>query len=288
MKTVLITGGNGQLATCIKDLSESITDTRFIYADLPEFDICDKEFVIDFFTKNNIDYCVNCAAYTAVDKAEEDIETAHNVNVVGVQNIAEACKINNTTFIHLSTDFVFDGTETAPYKEANSTSPISIYGSTKLESETTLQQTLSQHFILRTSWLYSEHGNNFMKTMIRLGNERDELSVIDDQIGTPTYAKDLAEVILKIIERESQNYGLYHYSNDGAVSWFDFAKEIFLQEKIPVDLKPIPTTEYPTPAKRPKYSVLDKSKIIETFQIEIPDWKTSLKTALINFSRLDT
>lgn len=287
MKTVLVTGGNGQLATCIKDLSNSIEGFQFLYADLPEFDICNKEFTIDFFTKNNIDYCVNCAAYTAVDKAEDDIKTAHNVNVVGVQNLAEACKINNTTFVHISTDFIFDGSATNPYKETDSTNPISVYGSTKLESETTLQQTLAQHFIIRTSWLYSEHGNNFMKTMIRFGNERDELSVINDQIGTPTYAKDLAEIVLKIIESESRDYGLYHYSNDGAVSWFDFAKEIFLQENISIDLKPIPTSDYPTPAKRPKYSVLDKSKIVKTFQIEIPDWKTSLKTALINYSRLN-
>lgn len=286
MKTVLVIGGNGQLATCIKDVSASITGTRFIYADLPEFDICNQEFVLDYFTKNNIDYCVNCAAYTAVDKAEEDFETAHKVNVIGVQNLAIACKINNTKFIHLSTDFVFNGTATIPYKETDSTNPISVYGSTKLESETVLKQTLSHYFIIRTSWLYSEHGNNFMKTMIRLGNEKDELSVINDQIGTPTYAKDLATIILKIIKSESQNYGLYHYSNDGAVSWFDFAKEIFRQENISIKLKPIPTTSYPTPAKRPKYSVLDKSKIIETFQIEISDWKESLKTALAKFNGL--
>lgn len=287
MRTVLVTGGNGQLATCIKDISGSITETQFIYADLPEFNICNKEFVNDFFTKNNIDYCVNCAAYTAVDKAEEDIQTAHKVNVDGVQNLAEACKINNTVFIQISTDFVFDGEATNPYLEIDTTNPISIYGSTKLESETILEQTLSQHFTIRTSWLYSEHGNNFMKTMIRLGSEKDQLSVINDQIGTPTYATDLAEVILKIIESERQDYGLYHYSNDGAVSWFDFAKEIFLQENITIDLKPIPTTSYPTPAKRPKYSVLDKTKIIETFQVKISNWKDSLKKALLKYKDID-
>ena len=280
IKNILVIGGNGQLASCIKDLQPSISNANFIFKDLPEFDILNKDLVFSIFSNSEIDYCINCAAYTAVDKAEEDVEMAHKVNVTGVQNLAEGCKTNNTTFIHISTDFVFDGFAKKPYIETDVTNPISVYGSTKLESEEVVKKTLQNYFIIRTSWLYSEHGNNFMKTMIRLGNEREQLGVINDQIGTPTYAKDLAQVLLNIIDAESKNYGLYHYSNDGSVSWFDFAKEIFKQESIRVDLKPIPTTAYPSPAKRPKYSVLDKAKITITLDVEIYNWKASLKQAL--------
>lgn len=280
MTTILITGGNGQLASCFKEITKNLKDTNFIYKDLPEFDILNIELISSFFLENNIDYCINCAAYTAVDKAETETEIAFNVNVKGTQNLAEACLANNSSLIHISTDFVFSGNKQDLYLETDSPDPISVYGSTKQKGEEAVESIMEKYFILRTSWLYSEYGANFMKTMIRLGNDREELNVINDQIGTPTYAKDLAYVILKIIETRSQDYGLYHYSNEGAVSWFDFAKEIFFQEKIEINLKPIPTSEYPTPAKRPTFSVLDKTKIRETFAIEIPFWKDSLKEAL--------
>lgn len=280
MKTVLVTGGNGQLATCIKDISDSLNDTKFIYTDLPEFDIVNKEIVFSLFAENNIDYCINCAGYTAVDRAESDMETAHNVNVIGVQNLAESCKDNNVVLIHISTDFVFDGEQTVAYDETDETNPLSVYGRTKLVGEEVLQVIFNNYFIIRTSWLYSEYGNNFMKTMMRLGKERDELSIVSDQIGTPTYAKDLAKTILKFIETNNMDYGTYHYSNKGKTTWYGFAKTIFEEANISINLKPTKTSAYPTPAKRPLYSVLDKSKIQEVLNIEIPYWKESLKIAL--------
>lgn len=286
MKTVLITGGNGQLAKCIKDVIPKDGKTQFIFADLDDLDITKKDEVVSFFSKFNIDYCINCAAYTAVDFAETNKENAREINVEGVNNLAIACKSQNTLFIQISTDFVFDGEKKGFYLEDDNTNPLSVYGQTKLDGEKTLQNSLKEYFIIRTSWLYSEYGNNFMKTMIKLGNEKEELSVVNDQIGTPTYAKNLAEVILKIIETQSQAFGTYHYSNSGIVSWFDFAKEIFHQEKIKIKLNPIPTSSYPTPAKRPKYSVLDKHKIKETFNLEIPFWKKSLTQALSAYHRM--
>ena len=285
MKTVLVTGGNGQLAKCIKDVIRKDGKTQFIFTDLDDLDITNQLEVQTYFDKNKIDYCINCAAYTAVDFAETNKENAREINVEGVNNLAIACKSQNTLFIQISTDFVFDGEKNEFYLEGDETNPLSVYGQTKLDGEKTLQNILKNHFIIRTSWLYSEYGNNFMKTMLKLGNEREELSIVNDQIGTPTYAKDLARVVLKIIETQSQAFGTYHYSNEGIVSWFDFAKEIFHQEKIKIKLNPIPTSAYPTPAKRPKYSVLDKDKIKETFNIEIPFWKKSLTHALDSYRK---
>lgn len=286
MKTVLVTGGNGQLAKCIKDVIHKDGKTQFIFAGLDDLDITNQLEVQTYFDKNKIDYCINCAAYTAVDLAENNKELARKINVEGVNNLAIACKSQNTIFIQISTDFVFDGEKNGFYLEGDETNPLSVYGQTKLDGEKTLKNSLKEHFIIRTSWLYSEYGNNFMKTMVKLGNEREELSVVNDQIGTPTYAKDLARIVLKIIESESQAFGTYHYSNEGIVSWFDFAKEIFHQEKIKIKLNPIPTSSYPTPAKRPKYSVLDKHKIRETFNLEIPFWKKSLTQALSAYHRM--
>jgi len=286
MKNILVTGGNGQLAHCIKDLDSNIEGYNFIYKDLPEFDITNLDLVITFFKETKIDYCINCAAYTAVDKAESDQETAHKVNVTGVQNLVLGCEINNTKAIHISTDFVFSGNKTELYKESDNADPISVYGSTKLAGEKALIDSKIKYFILRTSWLYSEHGHNFMKTMIRLGNEREDLGVVHDQIGTPTYAKDLVEVVFDIIKNNNDNYGLYHYSNEGVASWYDFANEIFKQEKIQVNLKPIPSEDFLTPAERPKNSVLDKSKIRTQLNIEIPHWKDSLKQALSAYHKL--
>ena len=286
MKNILVTGGNGQLAQCIKDLESNIEGFNFIYKDLPEFDITNLELVVSFFKESRIDYCINCAAYTAVDKAESEKETAHKVNVIGVQNLILGCEVKDTKFIHISTDFVFSGNKTELYKETDTADPISVYGSTKLKGEQAIMNSNVKHFILRTSWLYSEHGNNFMKTMIRLGNERESLGVVHDQIGTPTYAKDLVEVVFDLIQNNSDNYGLFHYSNEGIGSWYDFANEIFKLENIHIDLKPIPSEDFLTDAERPKYSVLDKSKIKTQLNVEIPNWKDSLKQALAAYHKL--
>ncbi|WP_445730712.1 dTDP-4-dehydrorhamnose reductase [Mariniflexile sp.] len=279
MTTILVTGSNGQLGICLKDIAEN--DLNILYTDYQELDICDLNKVTQFFQSHSkIDYCINCAAYTAVDKAEEDYDKAYQINAMGAKNLALACKSKHTTLIHVSTDFVFDGLKTEAYSETDETKPVNVYGKTKLKGEIEIKQILKTHFILRTSWLYSEHGNNFMKTMLRLSKDRNKISVVSDQIGTPTYAGDLAKVIFHIINIESQNYGLYHYSNLGEISWFDFAKAIFKESKIDVELLPIKTKDYPTLAKRPVYSVLDKSKIIKTFNVEIPYWKNSLKKSL--------
>jgi len=282
MTKVLVTGGNGQLATCIKDVVSSHPEIIFIYTDYKELDICDLNSVEAYFKQTgDISYCINCAAYTAVDKAEEDKEKAYQINADGAKNLAIACKNNNTVLIHVSTDFVFEGNENVPYIETDITEPISVYGNSKLKGEQEIEHVLDNYFIFRTSWLYSEHGNNFMKTMLRLSESRKELSVVGDQIGTPTYAGDLAKVIVSVITTKSNNYGLYHYSNDGAISWFDFAQEIFKLSNISINLTSISTEEYPTLAARPKYSVLDKNKIKNTFKLEIPNWKDSLKNVLL-------
>lgn len=283
MINVLVTGASGQLAKCIKDVELLYPNLNFIYTDYLELNICNSNQVNIFFTENNpINYCINCAAYTDVDKAEIEEQKAFDANTNGVKNLAEACKINNSILIHISTDFVFDGNNTRAYSEEDLTNPISIYGKSKLMAEQEIKQILDNHYILRTSWLYSEHGNNFMKTMLRLSQERDELNVVSNQIGTPTYAKDLSRVILNIINNNNKNYGTYNYSNEGITSWYEFAKTIFKFSDIKIKLYPIKSEDYPTLAKRPKYSVLDKSKIKKTLNIKIPFWKDSLKKAILN------
>ena len=262
MKNVLVTGGDGQLALCIKDAGSQYSDLNFVFANADKLDITNQIEVSDYFKKHTVDYCINCAAYTAVDKAESEPELAKQVNEVGVKNLVESCEKHNVVFIHVSTDFVFDGSKSKPYTELDAPNPLGVYGETKLQSEKEAAKH-SKHFIIRTSWLYSEYGNNFLKTMLRLGKERDELGVVYDQIGTPTYARDLAEVILKIISSNSDKYGIYHYSNEGVASWYDFAKAIFDEAEISISLNPIKTDQYPTPAERPNYSVMDKIKIKE-------------------------
>lgn len=285
MKTVLVTGGDGQLGMCIKDIAKLTEEIQFIYTNSSELNITDKTTIFSFFSDKNIDYCINCAAYTAVDEAETEVEKATKINVDGVQNLAEVCKENDTVLIHISTDFVFDGTKDTPYLETNHTNPKSFYGSTKLQGEEIIKSVLKKHIIIRTSWLYSEHGNNFLKTMLRLGKEKDTLSVVNDQKGTPTYAGDLAKVILQCVEATNLDFGIYHYSNKGVTTWCEFAKEIFKESKISIHLKPITTVEYPTAAERPKYSALDSSKIKKALDIEIPFWKKSLKRVLRNINK---
>lgn len=282
MKNTLVTGGKGQLATCIKDITKDINDLNFIYVDVDQLDITDLNAVNTFFINNEISYCINCAAYTAVDNAERNKDIAEKVNVLGVRNLANACKSNQSVLIHISTDFVFDGLQTSFYNEEDKENPLSIYGLTKLQGEIAIAESLKEHFILRTSWLYSEHGQNFLKTMLRLGSERDSLGVVADQIGTPTYAGDLAKVIVAIIDKEKPRFGTYHYSNEGVASWYDFAKAIFDISNTKVDISPIKTQAYPTPAKRPNFSVLDKSKIKNALELEIPYWRDSLRGCLLN------
>ncbi len=278
MKRVLVTGANGQLGQCLQELA-SIQSLSFVFLGSKDLDITCRDSVFDFFN-NNIDYCVNCAAYTAVDKAESESDLANRVNVIGVENLSEACRINKVKLIHVSTDFVFDGNSNIPYLENVVQNPISEYGKTKLSGEKVIQEILSEYFILRTSWLYSEYSNNFVKTMLRLEKEREELSVVSDQIGSPTYAKDLAEVIIKIIKNDFDEYGVYHYSNKGVASWYDFAKAIFEIENSKIQVNPIPSTSFPTPAQRPKYSVLDTRKIQSSLGLDIPYWRDSLKLAI--------
>lgn len=281
MKKILVTGGKGQLAQCIKDLAENLNAFHFIYVDIDELDITDQSAVYRFFETNEVKYCINCAAYTAVDKAENDSENAFLVNVKGPLNLARACSKNEAVLIQVSTDFVFDGFQSSPYNEEDDTNPISEYGRTKLEGEKVISSTLKEYFIIRTAWLYSEYGHNFTKTMLRLGIEKDMLHVVADQIGTPTYAGDLAKILISIVIQNPTVYGTYHYSNEGVASWYDFAKAIFELKKVDCKVLPITSADYPTPAKRPAYSVMDKSKIKEVLNIEIPYWRDSLKECLL-------
>lgn len=273
---VLVTGASGQLGQALQALAPRYGAIQFYFANSDEADITDTESLKAIFSKVKPDYCINAAAYTAVDKAESEPEKAAEINTTGAKNVAEACKAVGATLIHISTDFVFDGNKKAPYTEDDTTSPQGVYGQTKRDGELLIGQTLKEHYIIRTSWLYSQYGHNFMKTMLRLGGERDFLTVVNDQTGTPTNANDLAEAIVTIILNDKRAYGIYHYSNEGVATWYDFAKKIFEANNIATDVQPIPTSAYPTPAKRPEYSVLDKSKIKRVFGIEIKHWETSL------------
>ena len=248
-----------------------------------ELNITDKPNCESVFEKIKPNFCINAAAYTAVDKAESEPEKAYAINVIGAQNLAAVCKMYDTVLLHVSTDFVFDGLANESYLEDVVPNPTGVYGVTKLQGEQAIQITWEKHFIIRTSWVYSQFANNFMKTMLRLASEKDSLSVVSDQIGTPTNAVDLAACLLKIINTLHPTsytlhpFGIYNFSNEGQCSWYDFAVEIFRINNISITLQPIPTSAYPTPAKRPAYSVLDKSKIKKVFGIEIKNWEESLK-----------
>ncbi len=282
MLNVLVTGSNGQLGSEIRNL---ISNDEWYFTDRNTLDITNKIAIESFCTKHNIEVIINCAAYTAVDKAEEDEVNADRINHLAVKYMAEIAKEKNIKLIHISTDYVFDGENYKPYSEEDETDPQGVYGKTKLAGEQAIQDIHPNNsIIIRTSWLYSSYGNNFVKTMLRLGKERDELGVIFDQVGTPTYAKDLAKVIIHIIQHSTLNIQhsveIYHYSNEGVASWYDFAKAIFELSDIQCDVKPIETKEYPTPASRPHYSLLNKAKIKNQFGIEIPYYKDSLKMCL--------
>ena len=278
---ILVTGSNGQLGSEIKDLVTNYKDFNFFFRDLPKLNICDAEAINTFIFNQNINAVINCAAYTAVDLAEEDLVIAEQVNANGVLNLVNALEKVDGKLIHISTDYVFDGNNFLPYKESDPVSPIGVYGKTKRAGELVILNSSIDALVIRTSWLYSAFGNNFVKTMLKLGHERDELGVIFDQVGTPTYACDLAKTCLDILldkssENISMNGKIYHYSNEGVTSWYDFAKAIMELGSIDCKVRPIETKDYPTPAKRPHFSVLNKTKIKKDFNIEIPYWRDSL------------
>ena len=280
MKNILITGANGQLGNEMRVLSAENPEYTYFFTDVAELDICNEQAILDFVKANQINVIVNCAAYTAVDKAEESIELCTKLNADAVGYLAKAAEANGAEFIQVSTDYVFDGTAHIPYQETEPTCPNSVYGHTKLAGEQNALTLCTRSMVIRTAWLYSTFGNNFVKTMIRLGRERDSLGVIFDQVGTPTYARDLARAIFAAI-RQGVVPGIYHFSNEGVCSWYDFTKAIHRLTGITTcHVKPLHTEEYPTPAKRPHYSVLDKTKIKNTYHIEIPYWMDSLESCI--------
>lgn len=258
MKKTLVTGANGQLGKCLQDaISQINTDNyQFLFLNRTELDISNKEFVETFFFTNKIDYCINCAAFTAVDLAETEADTAFKINADGVKYLAKECAEQKATFIHISTDYVFDGTNSRPYLPNDKTNPINVYGKSKLEGEKWATECNPKTIVIRTSWVYSQYGKNFYTTMLRLMKERDELNIVSDQIGNPTDANDLAKYILEIISLDDDQYGIRHFTGGETMSWFDFAKKIAQENRFTTKINPIPTSEYPTPAKRPMWSVL--------------------------------
>jgi dTDP-4-dehydrorhamnose reductase len=276
---ILITGSNGQLGSEFKELAPGYPLYEFLYTDLEELNITDEASVNIFFALHSPDVVINCAAYTAVDKAETDEETAYLVNAVATGNLARASSQCGAFMVHISTDYVYDGRNYLPYTETDKTNPLSIYGKSKLAGETAVQLAGGKAVIFRTSWLYSSFGNNFIKTMIKYGKERETLNVVFDQVGTPTYARDLAKAILDTLPlaMTADVIEVYHYSNEGVASWYDFAVAIHHFANISCIVKPIPTKDYPLPAERPYYSVLDKTKIKKKLAIGIPYWRDSVK-----------
>ncbi|MDD4921385.1 MAG: dTDP-4-dehydrorhamnose reductase [Bacteroidales bacterium] len=283
-KRILITGANGQLGNEMRLLADKFPEFTFDFTDIGELDLCNEEAVLEYCTGTRPSYIINCAAYTAVDKAEDDIDLCTKINRDAVSNIAKAAKAVNAKILHVSTDYVFDGTNHSPYVESDPVCPASVYGKTKLEGEQVLMAICPESVILRTAWLYSIFGNNFVKTMIKLGKEREKLTVIFDQIGTPTYAADLASALMQIVksaEKGSFVPGIFHFSDEGVCSWYDFTVSIHKLAGITTcQVLPIETKDYPAKAARPAYSVLNKSKIKAVYGITIPHWETSLAACI--------
>ena len=277
MKKILVTGANGQLGQCLQKISSQFEEFEFIFTDSETLDITNKEEVNDFFWQNAPDFCINAAAYTAVDLAETDVEKAFLVNADGAENLAEACAENNAQFIHVSTDYVFDGENNLAYTEEDFTNPLGVYGASKLAGDELALEVNPCSVILRTSWVYSEFGKNFVKTMLNLFATKEELSIVADQFGQPTNANDLAEAIMKIIKSEKITPGIFNFSNLGRISWFDFAEKIAELSEAKIKLNAIETSQYPTPAKRPKNSVLDLDKISKTYAVPLKPWEESLE-----------
>lgn len=286
MSKILVFGASGQLGTCLKKVAEEKNISGMVFPDESKANILDLDLLRNLFDEIRPTHVINCAAYTAVDKAEDDVEVARKVNKQGPMNLASLCDTYGAVLVHVSTDFVFKGDIPKLLDEDDLAEPVSIYGLTKLEGEQEIAKLTKSYFIIRTSWLYSEYGNNFVKTMQRLGRERGELNVIVDQIGTPTYAIDLAGAILEIITSNNKGYGIYHFSNEGAVSWYDFAQSIFEISGINVKLNPISTDQYITRAKRPAFSVMNKEKIKKSFGIEILHWRKSLEICISKLKEL--
>lgn len=284
LPTILITGANGQLGKEFRALENAYPRYAFIFTGREELDINDETAVNNFFTGHQIAVCVNCAAYTAVDKAETDEASATQTNTIAPGILARAAKTHSAAFIHISTDYVFDGTSTSPYKETDPVKPINVYGATKQKGEQLVMDANSEAIIIRTSWVYSAYGNNFVKTMLKLMKERESVNVVNDQVGSPTYAADLATAIMQIISSGNTGQpgasGIFHFSNTGVISWYDFAVAIRDLSGSKCIVNPIPAAQYPTPSKRPAYSVMDTDKIQTAFGIDIPGWKEALERCL--------
>lgn len=277
---ILITGANGQLGTELHEILEREFPGQTLYTDVQELDLTNAKAVDSYVANNEITHIVNCAAYTAVDRAEEEKMLCAAVNTDAVKNLAMAADANGAKIIHISTDYVFDGTNHRPYRESDKVNPISQYGTSKRKGETLLLALAPQAIIIRTAWLYSAHGNNFVKTMLRLADSQPEIKVVCDQIGTPTFARDLARAVVKVLQSHQWVPGIYHFTDEGAASWYDFAKAIFRIAGKDVKVTPIPTEDYPTPASRPSYSILDRTRIKATYGIEIPHWEEALADCL--------
>lgn len=280
---ILVTGSAGQLGHSIRDIAADSAN-HYIFTDVTELDITDKSAIIRMMETENINLVINCAAYTNVDKAEDDFDTANLINNTAVRNLAESCKQYGATFIHVSTDYVFDGSSNIPYTEDMPLAPLGVYGVTKLHGEQAVLESGCDYIIIRTSWLYSEYGKNFVKTMMMLTEERETLNVVFDQAGTPTYAGDLARAIYDIVENNKYkgNNGIYHFSNEGVCSWYDFARAISELARTECNIRPCHSNEFPSKVNRPHYSVLDKTKIKSTFGLTIPYWKDSLRVCISN------
>lgn len=290
MKKILVTGGNGQVGSEFRFLAASFPQFQFLFTDSQDLDITNQQCVNDYFAANNIDFCVNCAAHTAVDKAESEVALSHKINVEGVVNLAKACAAHAATLIHLSTDYVYHSlAQNRPFVETDEVSPKGVYAKTKLIGENEAIKYCEKTIIVRTSWVYSTFGHNFVKTMLRLAKDRSELNVVIDQIGTPTYARDLAQAIANMIEKIATDAVdnqllrggvIFNYSNEGVTSWYDFAQAIFDERGLSVRVNPILTSAYPTPAQRPPFSLMDKTKFKNTFNITIPHWRDALRRCL--------
>ncbi len=285
-KTILVTGVNGQLGQSLMLISVKYPQYQFSFTGRDDLDLSRTDSITDYFQQNRFDYIINCAAYTAVDNAESEPELADKINHIAVKKLAEVAKEHEATLVHISTDYVFDGTSHRPYIETDNTNPQSVYGASKLKGEKAIQEIKPKGCIIRTSWVYSEFGNNFVRTMLELGQDREQLSVIFDQVGSPTYAKDLAQAIMTIVQsnqlNDSSETEIYNYSNEGVCSWYDFARTIFEIKGITCAVSAIETKDYPTAATRPHYSVLNKAKIKQVFNIAIPYWKVSLAECIGN------
>jgi dTDP-4-dehydrorhamnose reductase len=284
LKTILVTGGNGQVGSDLKELSASYPSFRFVFIDIQDLDLLDEKATREFFKKEHFNFIINCAAYTAVDKAEEEKDLCKKVNSDAVKLLASLAKEHNSRLLHISTDYVFDGEFNQPIDEEAEPRPTSVYGITKHEGEKHVQQELKDAYIIRTAWLYSTYGKNFVKTIGNLARQKQELGIVADQYGSPTYSRDLSVALMSIIESiangSTDQPGIYHFSNEGAITWYDFAVFINNHIKSACKIKPIKTFEYKTAATRPKFSVLDKTKIKKTFGIEIPHWAQSLEECL--------